>query len=66
LADGFYKTVIQELKKLGFSKLPKKGKGSHELWENDETGRTVLVPRNLKSRHTANGILSDAGSHMHL
>ena len=37
------------------------GKGSHEKWENDVLGRKVIVPRNLKSRHTANGILKSAG-----
>jgi predicted RNA binding protein YcfA (HicA-like mRNA interferase family) len=36
-------------------------KGSHENWEN-VTGKRLLVPRNLGSRHTANSILKDAGS----
>jgi predicted RNA binding protein YcfA (HicA-like mRNA interferase family) len=38
------------------------GKGSHEKWRHDETGRTLIVPR-TKSRHTANEILNDAGLH---
>ncbi len=36
-------------------------KGSHEKWVNAD-GRTLIVPRHLRSRHTANGILKDAGS----
>jgi predicted RNA binding protein YcfA (HicA-like mRNA interferase family) len=36
-------------------------KGSHEKWQHAETGKIILVPRNLKSRHTANAILKDMG-----
>ncbi len=36
-------------------------KGSHEKWQSRDTGLLLIVPRNLKSRHTANGILKDAG-----
>ena len=36
------------------------GKGSHEKWRHDETGRTLIIPH-TKSRHTANEILKDAG-----
>ncbi|MBK8458176.1 MAG: type II toxin-antitoxin system HicA family toxin [Phyllobacteriaceae bacterium] len=36
-------------------------KSSHEKWKCHETGVVVLVPRNLMSRFTANGILKDAG-----
>jgi predicted RNA binding protein YcfA (HicA-like mRNA interferase family) len=36
------------------------GKGSHEKWRQEETGRTLIVPH-TKSRHTANEILKDAG-----
>ncbi|QQR35635.1 hypothetical protein JI749_14985 [Devosia oryziradicis] len=36
-------------------------KGFHERWTNAQ-GTTLIVPRNLMSRHTANSILRDAGS----
>ncbi|MBN9463039.1 MAG: type II toxin-antitoxin system HicA family toxin [Burkholderiales bacterium] len=36
------------------------GKGSHEIWRN-AAGETITVPHNCRSRHTANGILKDAG-----
>jgi len=59
--DGFYRDVTSELAKFGFA-LWKPAKGSHEKWLSKETGIVLIVPRNLKSRHTANGILRDAGS----
>ncbi|MBP1850457.1 type II toxin-antitoxin system HicA family toxin [Rhizobium halophytocola] len=37
-------------------------KGSHDKWRHGETGKLVLVPHNLQSRHTANAILKSAGS----
>ncbi|MXX11769.1 MAG: type II toxin-antitoxin system HicA family toxin [Nitrospira sp. SB0677_bin_15] len=49
------------MSKLGFEYW-KNAKGSHEKWRRPGNGKILLVPRNLKSRHTANGILRDAGS----
>jgi predicted RNA binding protein YcfA (HicA-like mRNA interferase family) len=60
LASGYYRDVTQELAKLGY-RYDSNAKGSHERWLNAE-GNTLIVPRNLRSRHTANGILKDAGS----
>ena len=60
MAPGFYRAVCDDLAKAGFTYLAN-AKGSHEKWQNAQTGRLVLVPRNLKSRHTANGILKSAG-----
>lgn len=60
MVDGYYKAVVAELRQLGFSQAPG-GKGSHEKWVN-AAGRILIVPRNLYVRHTANGILKDAGS----
>lgn len=61
VARGFYKTVTDELARLGFERV-KGGKGSHEKWRSKFTQEGLIVPWNLKSRHTANGILKDAGS----
>jgi predicted RNA binding protein YcfA (HicA-like mRNA interferase family) len=61
LSEGFYKVVTKELKKLGFEKV-KGGKGSHEKWICGSTGKTTIVPHNLKSKHTANGVLKTIGS----
>ena len=39
----------------------RQGKGSHEVWRSPVTNRTFTVPRNTVLRHTANGVLKDAG-----
>jgi len=61
LAASLYNTVTKEISKLGFEYW-KNAKGSHEKWKRMGNGKILLIPRNLKSRHTANGILKDAGS----
>ncbi|MGH6855863.1 MAG: type II toxin-antitoxin system HicA family toxin [Aestuariivirga sp.] len=61
MVDGYYKAVCAELKKLGFI-YERNAKGSHEKWLNRDSGQTLVVPRNLFSRYTANNILKDAGS----
>ena len=60
MPDGFYKDVTDEIARLGFYRVSG-GKGSHEKWKRAE-GATLTVPCKIKSRHTANGILKDAGS----
>jgi hypothetical protein len=37
------------------------GKGDHEKWINPATGAKVTVDNKIRSRHTANGILKEAG-----
>lgn len=60
MPEGFYKEVIKELRILGFV-YSGQAKGSHEKWR--ALGRqTLIVPRNLDKKHTANGILKKAGS----
>lgn len=58
---GLYDTVTKEITALGFEYW-KRAKGSHEKWRSLSTGKILLVPYNLKSRHTANAILKAAGS----
>jgi predicted RNA binding protein YcfA (HicA-like mRNA interferase family) len=36
------------------------GKGSHEIWYSPITARRFPVPTGIVSRHTANGVLSQA------
>ncbi|SOD41960.1 type II toxin-antitoxin system HicA family toxin [Nitrosovibrio sp. Nv4] len=52
--NGFYSSVIEQLKKHGFY-YDRQGKGSHEIWSNGSI--EVTVPFNCKSRFTANGIM---------
>lgn len=56
----FYADVRTILRDLGFA-LHRQGKGSHEIWKNYADGRSVTVPRHLKSRHTANEIMKQIG-----
>lgn len=58
--QGYYAAVTKLLTAAGFAYW-KPAKGSHEKWMNAETGRIIILPRNLKSRHTANAILKSAG-----
>lgn len=60
--NGYYTSVIELLKKNGFSYL-KPGKGSHEIWA--KGAFHVTVPFNCKSRHTANGIMKEANISHH-
>ena len=39
----------------------RRGKGDHERWTNAATGAHVTVDGKIRSRHTANGILKEAG-----
>ncbi len=61
MVKGFYDSVRTELKDRGYVYLGN-AKGSHEKWEDPSTGKKVIVPYNLKSRHTANSILKEIGS----
>ena len=60
MPSGYYKPGSDILKKLGFRYI-QNAKGSHEKWQSETSGKILLVPRNLKSRHTANAILKTAG-----
>ena len=37
------------------------GKGSHDMWYNPSNGKSFPVNKKIKSRHTANVILKEAG-----
>jgi len=37
------------------------GKGDHEIWFSPHTGLRFPVDSNIKSRHTANAVLKQAG-----
>ena len=57
---GFTKDVKRLLAEAGCT-MKRQGKGDHETWYSPITNRHFTVDGNIKSRHTANGILSDAG-----
>jgi predicted RNA binding protein YcfA (HicA-like mRNA interferase family) len=53
------KAVRLKLSEAGCAFL-RRGKGDHDIWATG-AGKPIVVPVKIKSRHTANGILKDAG-----
>ncbi len=41
------------------------GKGDHEIWSSPHTGMRFPVDHKIKSRHTANAVLKQAGLPRH-
>jgi len=39
----------------------RQGKGDHEIWYSPHSGRRFVVDSEIKSRHTANAVLKQAG-----
>jgi predicted RNA binding protein YcfA (HicA-like mRNA interferase family) len=54
----FDRAVREKLEEAGWRY---KRHGKHDVWYDPKTNKRVIVPVNIKSRHTANGILKDAG-----
>lgn len=53
-----------ELKKVLLAsgcRFERRGKGDHEIWYSPITDRRFVVDTKIKSRHTANAILKQAG-----
>jgi predicted RNA binding protein YcfA (HicA-like mRNA interferase family) len=55
----FGKVVRDKLSEAGYT-FHRHGKGDHDIWITKQ-GKRIVVPVQIKSRHTANGILKDAG-----
>jgi predicted RNA binding protein YcfA (HicA-like mRNA interferase family) len=60
MGSGFYPQLRDVLLANGCV-LVRQGKGSHEVWRSPISGKTFPVAVTVQSRHTANGILKDAG-----
>lgn len=57
---GFTRDV-KKLLKAGGCSYKRAGKGDHEIWWSPISGKCFTVDANIKSRHTANGVLKEAG-----
>jgi hypothetical protein len=55
----FGKAVRDKLSAAGCT-FRRHGKGDHDIWITKQ-GKPIVVPIQIKSRHTADGILKDAG-----
>lgn len=60
----FDRELIRLLEEAG-CRYVRPGKGSHQIWYSPKTKRNFPVPAGIKSRHTANGVLKDAGLPKH-
>ncbi len=56
----YEKKVRDELKKNGCT-FVRHGKGDHDIWFSPISNRPVTVDSKIKSRHTANEIMKQAG-----
>jgi predicted RNA binding protein YcfA (HicA-like mRNA interferase family) len=58
--NSFTPLTKKLLSKAGWQFL-RRGKGDHEIWHEPISGRKVTVDNSMKSRHTANAVLKQAG-----
>ena len=57
---NFYRDIVEIPKRHGCT-FVRQGKGDHEIWFSPILERTFSVDHGVVKRHTANGILKDAG-----
>ena len=60
MAGNFAPDVRERLKQADCA-FKRQGKGDHEIWFSPLTNRCFPVDNDIRSRHTANGILKQAG-----
>ena len=60
----FEKKVREKLKENGCY-FVRRGKGDHDIWYSSITDKNFPVDSKIKSRHTANGIMKQAGIDYH-
>jgi len=58
--SDFWPALRRILMEHGWEHL-REAKGDHVVWWHPPTGRTLIIDKGTKSRHTVNGILKDAG-----
>jgi predicted RNA binding protein YcfA (HicA-like mRNA interferase family) len=58
--NNFSKPLKEVLRKEGWRFL-RNGKGDHEIWHHPSIGKRLVVDNSMKSRHTANAVLKQAG-----
>lgn len=59
MTESFTPKLKQILRAAG-CKFARQGSGDHEIWETPD-GKPFTVDGKIKSRHTANGVLKQAG-----
>jgi predicted RNA binding protein YcfA (HicA-like mRNA interferase family) len=56
-----YGKAVREVLKDNGCKFLRHGRGDHDVWRSPHAAKPFTVPVTIKSRHTANKILKDAG-----
>lgn len=56
-----YAEKLKELLRASGCRFERPGKGDHEIWFSPHTGIRFPVDSKIKSRHTANAVLKQAG-----
>jgi len=60
-----YTPVLKKLLRQAGSYFERQGKGDHEIWYSPITNLRFPLDNKIKSRHTANGVLKQAGLPKH-
>jgi len=60
-----YTPALKQLLQQGGCYFERQGKGDHEIWYSPITKLRFPVDSKIKSRHTANGVLKQAGLPKH-
>lgn len=56
-----YEKELRDLLRQGGCSFFRQGKGDHEIWYSPISDRKFVVDGTIKSRHTANAVLKQAG-----
>jgi hypothetical protein len=56
-----YSKAVKQILKANGCWFKRQGRGDHEIWFSPITNRAFTVDNRIKSKHTANGTLKDAG-----
>lgn len=60
MAQSYTRQIKRIIKSFGCSFI-RQGKGDHEIWHSPINNKSFPVDSCIKSRHTANGVLKQAG-----
>lgn len=58
---GDYTKIIKKILGENGCAFERQGKGDHEIWYSPVSGIRFVVDNSIKSRHTANAVLKQAG-----
>jgi len=60
-----FETKVREILTLHGCTFIRHGRGDHDIWSSPLNGRHITVDGEIKSRHTANAIMKQAGIEHH-